>query len=221
MRRLFKTAITWTAAAVVITALSGSSLSVSSVSPSPVVATKAWVWPKFVPTSPVLTDAERIRAEVPELAASRAQVAAAEAAAAAAAAAQAAAEAAAQAAAAARARAVTTAASSGRTINVWTYGYQDQINACRGGVDMTARYGMRIVGEHWSCGGSAFPTAAGSIVRFTGIDAGTYRVIGVVAVLDAYTALTSQVPHGYAMLYQTCRGGDSHYTEFVALQQIG
>jgi hypothetical protein len=106
-------------------------------------------------------------------------------------------------------------------VNVWTAGFQDQVNACRGGVDMTARYGMRIVGEHWSCGGSSFPTYAGAIVRFTGLDAGTYRVIGLVATLDAYTAHTSQVPHNYAMLYQTCRGGDSHYTEFIALQPIG
>ena len=86
---------------------------------------------------------------------------------------------------------------------------------------MTAHYGMRIVAEHWSCGGSSFPTASGSTVTFTGLDAGTYRVIGLVATLDAYTAHTYQVPHNYQMLFQTCRGGNSHYTEFIALQRIG
>jgi hypothetical protein len=218
MRRVLRAAIVWTAAAAVVTALSGASLPVPALSVSPVVHKKSFVLPKFEAAPPVLTDAERIRAEVPELAASRAQVAAAEAAAAAAAAA---AQAAAQAAAEAAARAAAARAAQGHTINVWTYGYQNEINDCRGGVDMTARYGMRIVGEHWSCGGSSFPTYAGAIVTFTGIDAGTYRVLGLVATLDAYTAKVTQVPHGYAMLYQTCRGGDSHYTEFIALQPIG
>ena len=85
---------------------------------------------------------------------------------------------------------------------------------------MTSHYGMRIVAEHWSCGGSSFPTQPGTIVRFTGLDAGTYRVIGLVATLDAYTAHTYQVPHNYQMLYQTCRGGNSHYTEFIALSRV-
>jgi hypothetical protein len=167
----------------------------------------AWVAPRFHVEAPVLSDVQLIKDAAPE----RALLAQEAAEAAAAAAAQAAAAAKEAAAVAARAH----------TVNVWTAGFQDQVNACRGGVDMTARYGMRIVGEHWSCGGSSFPTYAGAIVRFTGLDAGTYRVIGLVATLDAYTAHTSQVPHNYAMLYQTCRGGDSHYTEFIALQPIG
>jgi hypothetical protein len=29
------------------------------------------------------------------------------------------------------------------------------------------------------------------------------------------------VPNNYQLLYQTCRGGDSHYTEFIALQKVG
>jgi len=213
MRRILRAAVTWTAAAVIVAALSGASLPIPAIAVSPAVH-KTLILPAYHAEPPILSDEQQIRAMAPERAILRAQAEAeAAAAAAAAAAAQAAAEAAARAAAAAAAQA--------HTINVWTYGFQDQVNACRGGVDMTARYGMRIVGEHWSCGVSSFPTYAGAIVRFTGIDAGAYRVLGTVATLDAYTAKVSQVPHGYAMLYQTCRGGDSHYTEFIALQPVG
>lgn len=206
MGRNLRAVLTLTAAAVIVTTLSGASLPVPVASVVPVHEV-AWVSPRFHVEAPVLSDVQLIKAAAPE----RALLA------------QEAAEAAARAAAAAAAaaRAAAALAASAHTVNVWTTGFQDQINACRGGVDMTARYGMRIVGEHWSCGGSAFPTYAGAIVRFTGLDAGTYRVIGLVATLDAYTARTSQVPHNYAMLYQTCRGGDSHYTEFIALQPIG
>lgn len=206
MRRILRAAITLGAAAVLMTTLSGASLPVpvSAVQP---VHKPVWVAPKFREVAPVLTDVELIKAAAPERTLLAEQ--AAQAAAAAAAAAKAAAEAAAR------------AAAMGRTVNIWTTGFQAQVNACRGGVDMTAHYGMRIVAEHWSCGGSAFPTRPGAIVTFTGLDAGTYRVIGLVATLDAYTAHTYQVPHNYQMLYQTCRGGNSHYTEFIALQRVG
>jgi hypothetical protein len=206
MHRNLKAVITLTAAAVLVTTLSGASLPVPASSVQP-VHKHSVVVPKYDDAPPVLTNAQ-VLAQV-----SRVHVLAVAQAAQAAAAAAAAAQAAAQAAAAAAAR--------GHEVNIWTTGFQAQVNACRGGVDMTAHYGMRIVAEHWSCGGSSFPTAAGSIVTFTGLDAGTYRVLGVAAVLNAYTAHTYQVPHNYQMLYQTCRGGDSHYTEFVALQQIG
>jgi hypothetical protein len=217
MRRSLRAAITLTAAAVLVTSLSGASLPVPAAPVLPIHPV-AWVQPVYHVEAPVLSDAELVKAAAPEraLLAQEAAEAAARAAAAAAAAAQAAA-AAARAAAAAQAAAVAR----GHTVNVWTSGFQNQVNACRGGVDMTANYGMRIVGEHWSCGGSSFPTNAGAIVTFTGLDAGTYRVIGVVAVLDGYTANTSQVPHNYEMLFQTCRGGNSVYTEFVALDKIG
>jgi hypothetical protein len=194
-----------TAAAVVITALSGASLPVPVDSVAPVHQV-AWVAPVYHEEAPVLSDAQLIKDAAPERALLAQQAA------------EAAAAAAAQAAAAAKAAAA--AAARAHTVNIWTTGFQDQVNACRGGVDMTARYGMRIVGEHWSCGGSSFPTSAGTIVRFTGLDAGVYRVIGLVATLDAYTSHTYQVPHNYQMLYQTCRGGNSHYTEFIALQRI-
>jgi hypothetical protein len=131
---------------------------------------------------------------------------------------EAAAAAAAEAAAAQTARATVASAS---TVNVWTAGWQAQINACRGGVDITAHYGTPTVAQHWGCGGSSFPTAADTIVRFAGLDAGIYRVIGVVAVLDVYMAKTNQLPRGYNMLFQTCRNDDSHTTEFIALQRVG
>jgi hypothetical protein len=206
MRRILRAAITLGAAAVLMTTLSGASLPVpvSAVQP---VHKPAWVAPKFHEEAVVLSDVQLIKDAAPERALLAQQ--AAEAAAAAAAAAQAAAVAAAR------------AAAMGHTVNIWTTGFQAQVNACRGGVDMTAHYGMRIVAEHWSCGGSSFPTRPGAIVTFTGLDAGTYRVIGLAATLDAYTAHTYQVPHNYQMLYQTCRGGNSHYTEFIALQRVG
>jgi hypothetical protein len=123
--------------------------------------------------------------------------------------------------AAAQAAAARAVAAQASTVTVWTAGWQTQINACHGAVDITAHYRTATVAQHWGCGGSAFPTTAGTIVRFVGLDAGTYRVIGVAAVLDAYTAKTNQLPRGYDMLFQTCRNNNSHTTEFVALQKIG
>ena len=206
MRGSLRAALTLTAAAVLVTTLSGASLTgpVAAIEP---IRNPTWVATKFHEQAPVLSDAQLIKAAAPE----RARLA------------QQAAEAAAAAAAAANAAVIAAAQAAARThtVNIWTTGFQTQVNACRGGVDMTAHYGMRIVAEHWSCGGGSFPTAPGTVVRFTGLDAGTYRVIGVAAVLDAYVAHTYQVPHNYQMLYQTCRGGDSHYTEFIALQQVG
>jgi hypothetical protein len=105
------------------------------------------------------------------------------------------------------------------SVNVWTTGFQAQVNACRGGVDLTAQYGARTIAEHWTCGGRSFPTRPGTVVRITGLDAGTYVVVGVVAVLNAYVATTKQVPRGYSVLFQTCRNNDSHTTEFVALRR--
>ena len=210
MHRYLRVAVVLTAATVLVSTLSGASLPVPSASVQP-VHKPVLVTAKFHEVAAVPTDAQLVKQAAPERAVLAEQ--AAEAAAAAAEAAAAAAKAAAEAAAEAAAR--------DHAVNIWTTGFQAQVNACRGGVDMTAHYGMRIVAEHWSCGGSSFPTAPGSIVTFTGLDAGTYRVIGLAAVLDAYTAHTYQVPHNYQMLYQTCRGGDSHYTEFIALQQIG
>jgi hypothetical protein len=171
--------------------------------------------------APTPSDARLIADAAPERAALAAQ-AQQEAAANAAAAAAAARVAAARAAAANAARAAASSSSAASsTLNVWTAGFQTEINDCRGGVDVTAHYGTPTVAEHWSCGGSSFPTAAGTVVTITGLDAGTYRVTGVVAVLDASTAHTNDIPRGYSLLFQTCENGDSHSTEFVGLQQVG
>ena len=145
-----------------------------------------------------------------------------EAAAVAAAAAQAAA-AAAQAAAQTAARAAATAAAraaQGFVQRVWTSGFQNEINQCRGAVDVTGVYRVRVIAEHSNCGGSRFPTAAGAIVTITGLDAGRYRVIGVVAHLNGQVNHAEDIPRGYDLLFQTCAGG---YTDlsFTALQRIG
>ena len=191
-------------------------------------ATATAAAPASIRTASVVRTAEPARQVEAGLAAQCAIVeekqaaqAAADAAAAAKAAATAAAQKAVADAAAVRAAAARRAPVPVGSLNVWTAGWQAEINACRGGVDITAHYGQPTIAEHWSCGGSSFPTTAGTIVTITGLDAGTYRVAGVVAVLNAYTSHTNDIPAGYSLLFQTCRNGDSHYTQFVGLQKIG
>lgn len=99
---------------------------------------------------------------------------------------------------------------------VWTSGFQAQVNACRGAVDLTAAYHVRVIGEEWQCGGARFPHQ-GAIVRLSGVISGVYRVGPVVAVLNAYVAHTSNIPRGYALLYQTCRNGNAHTETFTEL----
>jgi len=144
-------------------------------------------------------------------------------AAAAAAAAQAAAVAAAQAAAQAAARVAAdaaTRAAQGFVQRVWTSGFQNEINQCRGAVDVTAVYQVRVIAEHSSCGGGRFPTAPGAIVTITGLDSGRYRVIGVVARLNGEVNHAEDIPRGYDLLFQTCVGGFTDM-RFTALERIG
>jgi hypothetical protein len=103
---------------------------------------------------------------------------------------------------------------------VWASGFQNEINQCRGAVDVTAVYQVRVIAEHSSCGGSRFPTAAGAIVTITGLDAGRYRVIGVIAHLNGEVNHAEDIPRGYDLLFQTCAGGYSDM-RFTALQRIG
>lgn len=103
---------------------------------------------------------------------------------------------------------------------VWTSGWQAQIDACQGAVDLTAHYGVRTIAEHDDCGGSSFPTAPGTIVRITGVDAGVYRVVGVAAYLNGHTATTADLPRGYDLLFQTCVNGYSSMS-FTALTRVG
>jgi len=171
---------------------------------------------------------DRLKAEhEAALAAAAAAAAEAEAAAAAQAAAQAAAVAAAQAAAQAVAQAKAQAsadaaarAAQGFVQRVWTSGFQNEINQCRGAVDVTGVYQVRVIAEHSSCGGNRFPTSAGAVVTITGLDAGRYRVIGVVAHLNGEVDHAEDIPRGYDLLFQTCVDGFTNM-RFTALQRIG
>jgi hypothetical protein len=213
MRRTLRTTLALTAIAGVMLALTGASLTGAQAVVQPHQFAPSFVMPPYHEVAPVKSDAELIAAAAPERAALAAKARA-----------HAAAVAAAKRAAAAAHRSYSATSASwsgGRTLNVWTSGFQAQVNECRGGVDLTAAYHTRTVGEHWSCGGASFPETPGTTIRFTGLDAGTYRVIGRVATLNAYTAKTNSIPHGYAMLFQTCLNGDSHYTIFIALARVG
>jgi hypothetical protein len=168
-------------------------------------------------------DAAAAAAAVAAAAAAAAEAAAQ--AAAAQAAAQAAAEAAAQAAAQVAAQAAAQSAAAARAAQgyvqrVWTSGFQNEINQCRGAVDVTAVYKVRVIAEHSSCGGSRFPSAAGAIVTITGLDAGRYRVIGIVAHLNGEVNHAEDIPRGYDLLFQTCASGFTDML-FTALERIG
>ena len=107
-----------------------------------------------------------------------------------------------------------------RSIRVWTSGFQAQLNACRGAVDLTGAYGVATIGEKWTCGGASFPRA-GSLVRLTGLHAGLYRVGGVVAILNAYRDNSADIPRGHGLLFQTCIGDNPRTESFTALTRVG
>lgn len=104
---------------------------------------------------------------------------------------------------------------------VWTSGFQSELDSCAGSVDLSGVYGVRVVGEHWHCGGAAFPTWSGATVDFTGVVAGRYRVAGIAAVLDGATANSNDIPGGYDLLYQTCLDNSTARMAFVGLVRIG
>jgi hypothetical protein len=106
------------------------------------------------------------------------------------------------------------------TISVWTSGFQSQLNACRGAVDLTGAYRVPTIGEKWTCGGARFPRA-GSLVRLTGLHAGLYRVGRVVAMLNAYTQNSGAIPRGYQLLFQTCINDNAHTEAFTSLTRVG
>ena len=103
---------------------------------------------------------------------------------------------------------------------VWTNGFQSEIDACNGAVDVTGNYGVAVIAEHWSCGGSWFP-GSGSVITLSGVRSGTYRVGGVAAVLNANTQGTADVPRGYDLLYQTCINGSNSTMSFTVLTRVG
>ena len=103
---------------------------------------------------------------------------------------------------------------------VWTAGWQNEIDACQGAVDIGAHYGVPVIAEHWSCGGSQFPRE-GSTVTLTGAASGVFLVGSVAAVLNVATDTAADVPHGFDLLYQTCINDSSATMSFTELIRIG
>lgn len=106
------------------------------------------------------------------------------------------------------------------TNHVWTAGWVAELDACRGSVDLSAQYGIGAIAEHWSCGGKDFPDDPGTIITLSGVHAGTYRVEGIVKMLDQRTATTSDLPRGYDLVYQTCQNGQPSTMSITALTRL-
>lgn len=104
---------------------------------------------------------------------------------------------------------------------VWTTGFQAELDACKGSVNMTPSFGTGVIGEHWSCGGSSFPRTEGAVVVLSGAMSGTFRVGPVVAVLNQRVDRIEDVPQGYELLYQTCLDGDTTRMSFTQLVRAG
>ena len=106
------------------------------------------------------------------------------------------------------------------TNHVWTAGWTAELDACRGSVDLTAGYGIPAIAEHWSCGGKDFPDDPGTIITLTGVHAGTYRVDGIVKMLDQRVATTADLPKGHDLVYQTCQNGQPSTMSLTALTRL-
>jgi len=105
--------------------------------------------------------------------------------------------------------------------NVHATGWTPELDECIGSVDVTAHYqDVPTIAEHWSCGGKDFPDDAGTVITLTGVHAGTYRVDGIVAMLNADRNSTADIPRGFDLLYQTCQNGQSSTMSFTALTKI-
>ncbi|HEV7948227.1 MAG TPA: hypothetical protein VGP24_00545, partial [Glaciihabitans sp.] len=104
---------------------------------------------------------------------------------------------------------------------VWAAGGQGELDACKGSVDLTGIYGFPVIGEHWSCGGSRFPTAEGTTIRLSGVLEGLYRVGPIVAILNQKTNKTWDAPSNHDLLYQTCINGLNTQMSYAALTRIG
>ena len=103
---------------------------------------------------------------------------------------------------------------------VWTSGFQAELDACKGAVDLTGSYGVDVIGEHWACGGSRFP-GAGTTITLSGTRSGTYLVGHVAAVLNASTDGRGDIPRGYDLLFQTCINGSDATMSFTVLTRVG
>lgn len=100
-------------------------------------------------------------------------------------------------------------------------GWYAELDQCAGSVDISAHYdNVPTIAEHWSCGGKLFPDDAGTIITLTGVHEGTYRVEGIVAMLNSRRHTAADLPRGYDLLYQTCQNGQSSTMSFTALTKI-
>ena len=107
------------------------------------------------------------------------------------------------------------------TNHVHAVGWTSELDECVGSVDISAHYdNVPTIAEHWSCGGRAFPDEAGTIIRLTGENEGTYRVDGIVKMVNQHIATVADVPRGYDLLYQTCQNGQSTTMSFTALTRL-
>ncbi|TFD45119.1 hypothetical protein E3T55_19010 [Cryobacterium frigoriphilum] len=106
------------------------------------------------------------------------------------------------------------------TNNTHATGWYPELDECIGSVDVTAHYGVPTIAEHWSCGGRDFPDDAGTIITLTGVHAGSYRVEGIAAMLNASRNSTSDLPQGFDLLYQTCQNGQSSSMSFTGLTRV-
>ncbi|WP_106212115.1 hypothetical protein [Glaciihabitans tibetensis] len=106
------------------------------------------------------------------------------------------------------------------TNHVHAVGWIPELDECKGSVDLTAHYGTPAIAEHWSCGGKNFPDEPGTIITLTGERAGTYRVDGIVMMLNQRRATVADIPHGYDLIYQTCQNGQSSTMSLTALTKL-
>jgi hypothetical protein len=106
------------------------------------------------------------------------------------------------------------------TNHVHAVGWIAELDECKGSVDLSAQYGTAAIAEHWSCGGKDFPDEPGTIITLTGERAGTYRVDGIVMMLNQHKATIADIPHGYDLIYQTCQNGQSSTMSLTALTKL-
>jgi hypothetical protein len=106
------------------------------------------------------------------------------------------------------------------TNHVHAAGWTPELDECKGSVDLSARYGTAAIAEHWSCGGKNFPDEPGTIITLTGVREGTYRVEGIVKMVNQHVATIADIPHGYDLIYQTCQNGQSSTMSLTALTKL-
>jgi hypothetical protein len=106
------------------------------------------------------------------------------------------------------------------TNHVHAVGWTPELDECKGSVDLSAQYGTAAIAEHWSCGGKNFPDEPGTIINLTGVREGTYRVEGIVKMVNQHVATVADIPHGYDLIYQTCQNGQSTTMSLTALTKL-